>query len=90
MELINFSDADGMIKNVASKKLYYDFRKYENDIMDWMDEMYLTRKPITPPDWKEEESKPLDKGDFEWFQRQYQEWKNAFRIASDNGVVMFH
>jgi hypothetical protein len=90
MELINFSDAEGIIGPVASKKLYYDFRKYENDVMDWMDRMYLSRKPIDSSSWDEKEPQPLDKGDFEWFQRQYQEWKNAFRIASDNGIVMFH
>ena len=44
MELINFSDAEGIIGPVASKKLYYDFRKYENDVMDWMDEKCISRK----------------------------------------------
>ncbi len=90
MELINFSDAEGLIGPVASKKLYGDFRRYERDIMDWMDEKYLSRTPISHSSWRDEEDTPLDKGDFEWFQRQYQEWKNAFRIASDNGIVMFH
>ena len=90
MEIINFSDSEGMIGPVASKKLYNDFRKYENDVMDWMDEKYLTQTPIHSASWRDDEDKPIDKGDFEWFQSQYQEWKNAFRIASDNGVVMFH
>ena len=90
MDIINFSDSEGMIGTVASKRLYNDFRRYENDIMDWMDHQYLTQTPMSQSSWRDEEDKPLDKGDFEWFQRQYQEWKNAFRIASDNGVVMFH
>lgn len=90
MELINFSDAEGYIGPVASKKLYYDFRRYENEVMDWMDEKYLTQTPIHSASWRDDEDKPIDKGDFEWFQRQYQEWKNAFRIASDNGMVSFH
>ena len=90
MESINFSDAEGVIGPVASKKLYGDFRRYENDVMDWMDRIYLSRTPIDTTSWRDNEPKPLDKGDFEWFQRQYQEWKNAFRVASDNGIVMFH
>ena len=90
MEMINFSDAEGAIGPVASKKLYNDFRRYEIDVMNWMDEKYLTQTPITSPDWRDEEDKPLDKGDFEWFQARYKDWKNAFRIASDNGAVIFH
>ena len=90
MEIINFSDSEGMIGPVASKKLYNDFRQYENDVMDWMDEKYITQTPIHSASWRDDEDKPIDKGDFEWFQRQYQEWKNAFRIASDGGVVLFH
>ena len=90
MEIINFSDSEGIIGPVASKKPYNDFRKYENDVMDSMDEQYLTKTPIRSASWRDDEDKPIDKGDFEWFQRQYQEWKNAFRIASDNGMVMFH
>jgi len=90
MEMINFSDAEGAIGPVASKKLYNDFRRYETDVMNWMDEKYLTQTPITSPDWRDEEAKPLDKGDFEWFQARYKDWEKAFRIASNNGAVMYH
>jgi hypothetical protein len=90
MEMINFSDAEGAIGPVASKKLYNDFRRYEIDVMNWMDDMYLTQTPITSPDWRDEEAKPLDKGDFEWFQSRYKDWEKAFRIASNNGAVMYH
>jgi hypothetical protein len=88
MELINFSDAEGIIGPVASKKLYNDFRQYENDVMDWMDHQYLTQTPMKQS-WRDEEVKPMDKEDFEWFHTKYKDWKEAFRIASDNGAVIF-
>ena len=25
-----------------------------------------------------------------WFKQKYKDWKEAFRIASDNGAVIFH
>jgi len=90
MEIINFSDADGIIGPVASQKLYNDFRRYENDVMGWMDDKYLSQTPISHSSWKDDEDKPLDKGDFEWFQGRYNDWKEAFRVASDNGAVIFH
>ena len=41
VELINFSDADGVIGPIASQKLYNDFVKYEEPIMKKLDRFYL-------------------------------------------------
>ena len=91
MELINFSDADGVIGPVASKKLYRDFVTNESNVMNTMDHWYLTQKPIRHDSWRDgEEPKPIDRGDFQWFQARYKDWTEAFRIASDNGAVIFH
>ena len=78
-EQINFSDADGVIGPVASKKLYNDYVTYEKDIMAMLDRFYLK--------FEDEE---IDGDTFHWFKVKYKDWKDAFRIASDNGAVIFH
>jgi len=40
-ELINFSDADGTIGPIASRKLYDDFVQYEEKVMKMLDRFYL-------------------------------------------------
>ena len=80
MELINFSDAEGLIGPTISQKLYNDFLKHEDEIMNTIDQWYL--KMVPGQEWDLEEVR--------WFKRLYEDWKEAFRIASDNGVVSFH
>ena len=78
-EHINFSDADGVIGPVASEKLYNDYVRYEKDIMNMLDRFYLKF-----------EDYEIDGDTYAWFKHKYKDWKEAFRIASDNGAVIFH
>ena len=64
VELINFSDYDGIIGAKTSKKLYDDFCKFDNAAASLKD------------------------GRFYYI---YKEFKEAFKIASENnGCVLFH
>jgi len=78
-EVINFSDADGVIGPVASKKLHNDFVNYEKDIMKKLDRYYLKFEDFE-----------IDGETYQWFKQKYNDWKEAFRIASNNGAVIFH
>ena len=78
-EQLNFSDADGIIGPVASKKLYNDYVSYEKDIMKKLDRYYLKFEDFE-----------IDGETYEWFKQKYKDWKEAFRIASNNGAVIFH
>ena len=80
MELINFSDAEGLIGPTISQKLYSDFVDYEDKVMNTVDQWYL--KMVPGQEW--------DLQEVRWFKRLYEDWKEAFRIASDNGIVSFH
>ena len=79
-ELVNFPDNEGTIGPVASKKLYRDFVLLEDDIMDEIDSWYLKQHPTNT----------ISLDDFKWFQSKYKDWKETFKIASDNGAVFFH
>jgi hypothetical protein len=79
-ELINFSDANGIIGPIASEKLYNDFIKYEKDIMETIDWWYL----------KMVAEKEYDGESVKWFKIKYDDWKEAFNIARNNGMVIFH
>jgi len=78
-EHINFSDADGIIGPIASKKLHNDYVKYEKDINGMLDRFYLKFEDFE-----------IDGETYTWFKQKYKEWKEAFRIASNNGAVIFH
>ena len=78
-DVINFSDADGIIGPVASKKLHNDFVNYEKDIMKKLDRYYLKFEDFE-----------IDGETYDWFKHKYKDWKEAFRIASNKGAVIFH
>lgn len=61
IELIYFSDCEGVINSEVSKKLLGDFELYE------------------------EQAKKED----EWFYEKYSHFKEAFKIASEKGLVVF-
>ena len=44
-DLINFSDADGVIGPIVSEKLYNDFVTYEDDIMKIVDQLVFKNGP---------------------------------------------
>lgn len=78
-ELINFSDADGVIGPIASEKLYNDFVKYEKEVMKNLDSFYFKMVDFE-----------INGETYDWFKVKYNDWKEAFRIASDNGAVFFY
>lgn len=80
MELINFSDAEGYIGPTISEKLYQDFVKYEDRVMDTVDKWFLKIDP----------DKEYGVEDLKWFQGKYEEWKEAFNQARKGGAVSFH
>lgn len=80
LELINFSDAEGVIGPDISKKLYNDFVDNEKKVKDEVDKWFLKIHP----------TKSYDVEDTKWFNQKYDEWKEAFRTASQNGFVSFH
>jgi len=79
-ELINFSDADGLIGPIVSQKLYEDFVSYESEIEKAIDWWYL----------KMDEHKEYNTDDVKWFKQKYSDWKHAFDVARQNGMVIFH
>ena len=80
VELINFSDADGVIGPVMSEKLYMDFVEQEENIMKKVYEWYLKFDP----------EKEYDGDTVKWFRQKYSDWKQAFNVARNNGAVIFH
>lgn len=63
VELIYFSDCEGIIGPEICKKLYEDFVKFDDE---------------------------AQKVDYGYFYEKYLDWKEAFRVASDGGLVHFH
>jgi|ETNvirenome_6_85_1030632.scaffolds.fasta_scaffold00219_43 hypothetical protein len=80
LELINFSDSDGVIGPIISKKLYNDFVRHEKDILKKVDDWYLKMDP----------DKEYNTDDVQYFMMKYNQWKEAFKEASNNGFVSFH
>lgn len=80
LELINFSDAEGVIGPAISKKLYNDFVNYENKVKQEVDNWYLKIHP----------EKEYGVDDTKWFLSKYEDWKKAFESASNGGFVSFH
>jgi len=75
-ELINFSDCEGYIGPIAAGVLFEDFVEHEAAFVKAVEAV-----------------KSMDKS-YQWFWdgyiESYQDWKKAFRLASDGGVVKFH
>ena len=70
-ELINFSDCEGAIGTIYSKKLYEDFKNNHQFIFD----------QLGLDDDHDQDTK---------FVEVYVLFMEAFRVASNNGVVIFH
>lgn len=79
-ELLNFTDSDGIIGPTYSKKLYDDFVNYKSEIMDTLTKVVMGFST----DIK------LDVDHYDYFFRVYDDFTKAFKLASDNGVVVFH
>lgn len=79
-ELINFPDNDGVIGPIVSQKLYDDFVNHEKKILKAIDWWYLKMDP----------EKEYDGDDIKWFKMKYNDWKQAFDTARNNGMVIFH
>ena len=71
---------EGYIGPVVSEKLYQDFIKYEDQVMDKVDQWFLKMDP----------DKEYDVEDLKWFESKYEEWKEAFNQARKGGLVSLH
>ena len=74
-ELICFSDCEGVIGPEISKKLYQDFLDFDEKAKDFQ----KNNTDFYPSPYQ---------GDY--FYQLYQNWKEAFRVASEYGAVFFH
>ena len=78
--VVHNNTVDDFMWTQASQESYRDFVKYHDDIMDIVDGWYLGLDP----------NHEIDKEDFKWFQEKYDDWQEAFRVAYDNGAVIYH
>lgn len=96
-EFLNFSDCEGVIGPVVSKKLAADFVEHEKVAREYA--MELNVKDLIHQGWEEEKAQEqaakinldTDQG---WnagtsFWETYQNWKNAFLKAGNGGFVRF-
>jgi hypothetical protein len=80
MELLNFSDSNGVIGSTVSKKLYNDFVDNEENVKKEVDSWYLKLHP----------TKEYDTSDMKWFNEKYDNFKEAFRVASNSKFGFVH
>ena len=74
VELINFSDCEGVLGTAIAAKLFKDFQDHATQAEDWA---YAT---LAAGD---------DKENADFFTEKYEEWRKAFEIASNYGCVVF-
>jgi hypothetical protein len=95
-EFLNFSDCEGAIGPVVSKKLAVDFVEWEERAREYA--LELNVKGLMSQGWPQEkarekaEEQGLEIGGYSGgghFWETYQNWKKAFADAS-NGFVAFH
>ena len=76
-----------------------DFVDNETKIMNTIDKWVLMKghPDHTPPflQYRKEDKFSNSDGDYtlddvRWFRLKYQDWKQAFKVASNNGAVIFH
>ena len=79
LELINFSDSEGVIVPDVSKKLYNDFVNYENTIKQEVDKWFLKIHP----------EKIYGVDDTKWFLSKYEEWKKVFENHLQRRICFF-
>ncbi len=75
VELISFSDCEGFIGPTTSAKLAEDFAKWLDRARDWAADMTNTGLFIDPGVY--------------WLEK-YTHWLEAFKLAANSGVVVFH
>lgn len=84
--LVNFSDCEGAIGMEYSAKLYQDFLAQEPIIRAKFKTLEIVElvEQFPQVSWL----KTLEER--AWFWEKYRDWKRAFRLAKNNGVVVFH
>jgi hypothetical protein len=80
VELINFSDCEGLIGPKTSAKLARDFAAFAERAEQYVNEHSRPDKSGKGDD--EDEVGP-------WFLESYREWRQAFELAADDGLVRF-
>ena len=78
IELIDFSDADGMIGPNVSEKLYNDFESMQDEVFEFIDNLMFGVIP----------GNKLTMTQVSDFKIIYNDWKTAFDIARENGLVI--
>jgi hypothetical protein len=80
VELINFSDCEGVIGPKTSAKLARDFADFAEQA-----EQYVEQNGRGDKTGKVGPEQGID-----WFLESYREWREAFDLAADDGFVTFH
>jgi len=78
IELLDFSDAEGNIGPVVSEKLYNDFEDRQEEVFEFVDNLMFG---IGGSDNKLSMTQVRD------FKSVYEDWKLAFEIGQDRGIV---
>jgi len=94
IELLFFSDCDGCFDSETSSKLYKDFVKYEQSVMDNLNKQVNNFSSLYSEAQEQFFAFLLHPRDIERFYNDfvetYKELKEAFKNASENGAVLFH
>jgi hypothetical protein len=77
IELLDFSDADGNLGPTVSNKLYNDFEGMQDRVYEFIDNMMFGVIP----------GNKLNMTEVRDFKIVYEDWKLAFEIARDSGMV---
>ena len=77
IELIDFSDADGSIGPIVSEKLYNDFENLQDKVFDFIDNLMFGVV----------KGNKLSMTQVSDFKLIYEDWKLAFEVGRDNGLV---
>ena len=78
IELLDFSDADGSIGPMVSEKLYNDFEGMQDKVFEFIDNLMFGVV----------KGHKLSMTQVSDFKEVYKDWKTAFDIARDNGLVI--
>lgn len=83
VELINFSDCEGIIGSTAAKKLAGDFANWQHGA-DKIKDVLIAHK-----DDLDLRTRDLE-DNVAWFRKQYTNWRLAMEFAAQDGFVAFH
>jgi hypothetical protein len=93
VEMLNFSDCEGIIGTLFSEKLYHDFKdNRDRFIRNLRHEVDFTKETEDPLAFETEFSIQVyqfTEDEILEYIEEYDEWLKVYAIAMDNGIVMF-